>query len=139
MRSHPLFGLLLAVFGALVLTPDTLYMRPSVMEGYQMVAWRGLLTGSVMLCAWALTSRNRRGEAVLLASGAGLLVVACQYVNATLFNLAIAAAPSLLASLNRPTDLAAASGSSAQPTEIHASAPRLPTPFSLLGSSSTPC
>ena len=93
MRSHPLFGLLLAVFGALVLTPDTLFMRLSDMEGYQMVAWRGLLTGSVMLCAWALTSRDRRGEAVLLASGAGLLVVACQYVNATLFNLAIAAAP----------------------------------------------
>ena len=61
MRSHPLFGLLLAVFGALVLTPDTLFMRLSDMEGYQMVAWRGLLTGSVMLCAWALTSRNRRG------------------------------------------------------------------------------
>jgi hypothetical protein len=51
MRSHPLFGLLLAVFGALVLTPDTLFMRLSGMGGFQMVAWRGLLMGSVMLCA----------------------------------------------------------------------------------------
>ena len=93
MRSHPLFGILLAVFGALVLTPDTLFMRLSGMAGYQMVAWRGLLMGSVMLCTWVLTSRNRRGEVALLASGAGLIVIACQYVNATLFNLAIAAAP----------------------------------------------
>jgi drug/metabolite transporter (DMT)-like permease len=93
MRSHPLFGLLLALFGALVLTPDTLLMRLSDMDGYQMVAWRGLLMGAVMLCAWAMTSKNRRGDAALLVSVAGLTVVLCHYVNATLFNLAIAAAP----------------------------------------------
>lgn len=93
MRSHPLFGLLLALFGAAVLTPDTLFMRLSGMAGFQMVAWRGLLMGSIMLCAWALISRNRRGELVLVASGAGLIVIACQYANTTLFNLAIAAAP----------------------------------------------
>ena len=93
MRSHPLFGLLLALFGALVLTPDPLFMRLSGMAGYQMVGWRGLLMGSVMLCVWALTSDNRRGEAALLLSGAGLIVVACQYANAIFFNLAIAAAP----------------------------------------------
>lgn len=93
MRTHPLFGLLLALFGAAVLTPDTLFMRLSGMAGYQMVAWRGLLMGSIMLCAWALLSRNRRGEVAMMASGAGLIVIACQYANTTLFNLAIAAAP----------------------------------------------
>lgn len=93
MRSHPLFGLLLALFGASVLTPDTLFMRLSGMTGFQMVAWRGLLMGSIMLCAWALISRDRRGDFALVASGAGLIVIACQFANTTLFNLAIAAAP----------------------------------------------
>ncbi len=93
MRSHPLFGLLLALFGAAVLTPDTLFMRLSGMAGFQMVAWRGLLMGSIMLCAWALVSRNRHGDIALVVSGAGLIVIACQYANTTLFNLAIAAAP----------------------------------------------
>ncbi len=93
MARHPLYGLALALFGALVLTPDTLFMRLSGMSGYQMVAWRGLLMGAIMLTAWMLTSRDRRADAALLLGGAGLIVLACQYVNATLFNLAIATAP----------------------------------------------
>ena len=93
MTRHPLFGLALALSGALILTPDTLFMRLSGMSGFQMVAWRGLLMGAIMLAAWGLTSRNRRAEAALVLSGAGLIVLACQYVNATLFNLAIATAP----------------------------------------------
>ena len=93
MRAHPQFGLLLALFGALILTPDTLFMRLSGIAGFQMVGWRGLLMGTIMLGIWAVTSRNRRRDAALLASGAGLVVVVCQYANATLFNLAISAAP----------------------------------------------
>ncbi len=93
MRSRPFFGLLLALFGALVLTPDTLFMRLSGMAGFQMVAWRGLLMGSIMFCAWALTSRNRYGDIALVLSGAGLIVIGCQFANTTLFNLAIAVAP----------------------------------------------
>lgn len=93
MRSHPSFGLLLALFGALLLTPDTLLMRLSGMAAFQMLGWRGLLMGSIMIAAWALTSRDRRGDIGRLASGAGLIVVACQFGNATLFNLGIAAAP----------------------------------------------
>ena len=93
MRSHPLLGILLALFGALVLTPDTLLMRLSGMSGYQMVAWRGLLMGAVMVCAWGLTSKNRRADATLVFSIGGLIVITCQFANATLFTLAIAAAP----------------------------------------------
>ena len=58
MTRHPLFGLFLATFGALVLTPDALFMRLSGMGGYQMVGWRGLLMGAVMVALWALTSRR---------------------------------------------------------------------------------
>ncbi len=93
MTRHPLYGLALALFGALVLTPDTLFMRMSGMSGYQMVGWRGLLMGAIMLTVWALTSRTKARDLALLASGAGAIVLACQYVNATLFNLAIAVAP----------------------------------------------
>lgn len=93
MRHHPLFGLALATFGALMLTPDALFMRLSGMGGYQMVGWRGLLMGSVMLLLWALGARQRGRDLALLGSGFGLGIVACQYVNATLFSLAIALAP----------------------------------------------
>lgn len=93
MSRHPLYGLGLALFGALILTPDTLFMRLSGMTGFQMVGWRGLLMGAIMLTAWALTSRDKARDLTLTATGAGLLVIACQFTNATLFNLAIAAAP----------------------------------------------
>ncbi|MGI9370202.1 MAG: DMT family transporter [Ruegeria sp.] len=93
MRYHPAYGFLLALFGALVLTPDTLLMRMSEMDGYQMLAWRGMLMGGVMLFAWAVTSKNKSSDVALLISLAGFLVVFCHFLNAALFNLAIAAAP----------------------------------------------
>lgn len=93
MTRHPLFGLALAMFGALTLTPDALFMRLSEMGGYQMVAWRGLLMGTVMLVLWALISRTRRRDLAVLASGYGVLILLCQYFNATLFSLGIAHAP----------------------------------------------
>ncbi|WP_294606622.1 DMT family transporter [uncultured Roseovarius sp.] len=93
MTRHPLFGLALAGIGALTLTPDALFMRLSGMGGYQMVAWRGLLMGAVMLVLWALTSKARRRDLAVLASGYGILILLCQYFNATLFSLGIAHAP----------------------------------------------
>ena len=93
MTRHPLFGLCLATFGALMLTPDALFMRWSGMGGYQMVGWRGLLMGAVMLALWALTSRRRGLDLALIGSGFGLAILVCQYVNATLFSLGIAHAP----------------------------------------------
>ncbi|SFA73418.1 Triose-phosphate Transporter family protein [Poseidonocella pacifica] len=93
MSHHPRFGLLLALFGALVLTPDTLLMRLSDMSGAQMIAWRGLSLGSVMLVLWVTTSRAHRREIGTLRQRATYQVVICQYLNAILFSLAIAVAP----------------------------------------------
>ncbi|RKT35126.1 EamA-like transporter family protein [Roseovarius halotolerans] len=93
MTRHPLFGILLAAFGTLVLTPDTMFMRWSEMNGFEMVAWRGLLMGTAMLTAWAILSRNRRGDLRVLVSGFGLTIVACQFANASLFALGISLAP----------------------------------------------
>ncbi|AHM03830.1 hypothetical protein roselon_01447 [Roseibacterium elongatum DSM 19469] len=93
-RHHPLFGVALAAVGALMLTPDTLLMRMSGMDGLQMLGWRGVLMGAVMLSVWAvLRHGKRRADIAALASLAGLGVVLSQAVNGALFSIGIAIAP----------------------------------------------
>jgi len=92
MTRHPLFGLGLATFAALVLTPDALFMRLSGMGGYQMVGWRGLMMGAVMVTLWVVIARDRAAIWQTLGTGFGV-ILACQYANATLFSLGIAHAP----------------------------------------------
>lgn len=93
MSRHPLFGLALAAAGALFLTPDALFMRLSEMDGFQMVAWRGLLMGTVMVLGWAVLSRDRGGDLAQLGTGEGLAIVGCQLCNSIMFCLGIASAP----------------------------------------------
>lgn len=94
MTRHPSFGIFLALFGALVITPDTLLMRWSEMGGTEMVAWRGSLMGAALLLAWMVSARaGRRRDLRALISGAGLLVILCQFSGTTLFSIGIAAAP----------------------------------------------
>ncbi len=89
-----MFGLFLALFGGLAITPDTLFMRWSQMGGIQMLAWRGLLMGGVLICAWGIFARaTRRADVLTLLSADGLTVVLCQFVSAALFSLGIAHAP----------------------------------------------
>ena len=93
MTRGPAFGITLATFGALALTPDAMLMRLSGMAGLQMMGWRGLCMGTAMVLLWLAFSRTRRADLRALFSWAGLLVVACQFFNAMLFCLGIAAAP----------------------------------------------
>ena len=93
MRQHPLYGVALAGVGTLVLTPDSLFMRLSEMDGFQMTAWRGLLMGTVMVALWALLSRDRGAELRHVFTRAGAVVVLCQFFNSLLFCLGIAMAP----------------------------------------------
>lgn len=44
-QSRTTIGLVLATFGALFLTPDTLFMRLSQLDGWNMLVWRGGLSG----------------------------------------------------------------------------------------------
>lgn len=90
---HPAFGIGLAAFGALVLSPDALFMRLSGMDGMQMVSWRGTSMGALFLIAWALTSGNRARDIAMLGTGAGLTIVGAQVLNAMLFPTGIALAP----------------------------------------------
>lgn len=93
MRHHPLYGVVLAGIGTLVLTPDSLLMRLSGMDGFQMTAWRGLLMGTVMVALWALLSRDRGAELRQLCTRSGGVIVLCQFFNSLLFCLGIAMAP----------------------------------------------
>lgn len=93
MRTHPLFGLIFATFGVLILTPDTMFMRWSEMDGAGMMAWRGLLMGAAFLAVWVALSRGRTRDLTLVLGGAGALAVLSHAVNAILFAAAIAVAP----------------------------------------------
>ena len=45
-------GVALAVFGVLLLTPDTLFMRLSELEKWQLGGWRGVLMGATLFFIW---------------------------------------------------------------------------------------
>ncbi len=93
MTRHPAFGLALATFGALVLTPDAMLLRLSGMTSFQMLGWRGLFMGTSLLLIWALTSRRRRADLALLGSAGGITIAVCQFFNSTFFALGIGNAP----------------------------------------------
>ena len=94
MAKHPLYGLGLAAFGALILTPDTLLMRWSGMDGFSMLAWRGLLMGSLLVSVWLVTTRRRLSAALpALCTPLAAGIVLCHGANAALFSLGIAIAP----------------------------------------------
>lgn len=84
-------GILLAVLGVLILTPDALLIRLSGLEAAPLVAWRGLAMGTLFLIAAALTGQLRLFPR--LASGAGIALVLSQWANAALFAPAISLAP----------------------------------------------
>ncbi len=93
MRGHPLFGVALATAGVLLLTPDAMLMRLSGMAGFQMLGWRGLLMGAVLVSAWVLSSRHYRDDLARLGSFHGVMIILCQFFNAMLFCVGIAIAP----------------------------------------------
>lgn len=92
--KHPLYGILLAGFGAMVLTPDTLFMRLSGMDGFQMMAWRGLLMGGVLWVVCLLREGARaKARLPMMADRITVLAILCHSSNAALFTLGVAIAP----------------------------------------------
>ena len=90
-RSQKTIGLTLAIFGALLLTPDTLFMRLSQLDGFNMLLWRGGLSGLAYFMIW-LWMRGPRDLSNIWTRNFAI-IVACQTSNAALFSLAIAIAP----------------------------------------------
>lgn len=87
-------GVLIAAFGALVLTPDAMLMRLSGMEGVQMLAWRSTLMGGVLIAAWVASRAGHwRHDLAALGTIGGVAIAVCQGVNGVLFTFGIAGSP----------------------------------------------
>lgn len=87
------FGPALALAGALLLSPDALFMRLSEMDGLQMSGWRGICMGTVMWVVWIFSSTDPPNELKRLCCGLGALLILAQVGNSIFFSLGIATAP----------------------------------------------
>jgi len=87
-------GILLAFAGALLLTPDSLFMRWSELDGGAMLAWRASLSGIIYIVIGYMFGGSanavRQGELRLFSFW---ILVLCQISNATFFAFGIAIAP----------------------------------------------
>ena len=87
-------GLMLALAGALLLTPDTLLMRLSGLDGGAMLAWRACLAGLVFLSIGLIARfREEKGNRARVSSFGFWSLVICQIGNASFFAFGIALAP----------------------------------------------
>ena len=87
-------GLMLALAGALLLTPDTLLMRLSGLDGGAMLAWRACLAGLVFLSIGLIVRFKEEKENRARVSSFGFWsLVICQIGNASFFAFGIALAP----------------------------------------------
>lgn len=93
MQDRAFFGLGLATFGALALTPDAMLMRLSGLEAVPMLGWRSTAMGVALILAWALTSTNRGADLRVTLGIGGLLIAVCQAVNGALFTFGIVGSP----------------------------------------------
>lgn len=87
-------GLMLALAGALLLTPDTLLMRLSGLDGGAMLAWRACLAGLVFLSIGLIARfKEEKGNRARVSSFGFWVLVICQIGNASFFAFGIALAP----------------------------------------------
>ena len=84
-------GILLAFVGVMILTPDTLFMRLSELERWQMVGWRGVLMGITLFIIWlCFVNKNPRKELVSIITIPGILVMISMAFNSINFTLGVA-------------------------------------------------
>ena len=84
-------GILLAFVGVMILTPDTLFMRLSELERWQMVGWRGVLMGITLFIIWlCFMKTNPRKELVSIITIPGILVMISMAFNSINFTLGVA-------------------------------------------------
>tara|TARA_B100001029_G_scaffold178062_1_gene183952 strand:- start:1795 stop:2688 length:894 start_codon:yes stop_codon:yes gene_type:complete len=84
-------GIFLAFIGVMILTPDTLFMRLSELERWQMVGWRGVLMGITLFIIWlCFMKKNPRNELASLLSIPGILVMFAMAFNSINFTLGVA-------------------------------------------------
>ena len=87
------FGILLALIGALILTPDSLFMRLSYLDGGSMLAWRASLAGMVFLLIGLNKRLRSTDKSKQIFSKSFVALVLCQIANTSFFAFAISLAP----------------------------------------------
>ena len=86
---RPFAGLLMALAGALLITPDTLLIRLSGLEGWGLTFWRGVLIGGTLCLLWVLLEGRRIiGQFRGLATWPAQIIIIANLVNAMSFNFA---------------------------------------------------
>ena len=96
LSKYPAFGVLLGLFGALVITPDTLFMRLSEMDVWVMMVWRGLQMGGFLLLVWLVCAvflyktEQRSSDVTALLSPQGLTAVSAIVFGGVTFVYGIA-------------------------------------------------
>ena len=59
LSRRPNFGVWLALLGALIITPDTLLIRLSGLDGWSLTVWRGLLVGLSLILIWITLAKGQ--------------------------------------------------------------------------------
>ena len=87
---RPFLGLMMALAGALIITPDTLLIRLSGLEGWGLTFWRGLLIGISLIVLWVILEGPSKARAQIpaLLAGPSLLIIGANFINALTFNFA---------------------------------------------------
>ena len=89
LTRSPLFGIGRALLDALIITPDTLLIRLSGLEGWPLTAWRGLLIGGSMLLGWMFMAGQQMGtDLKQMATMPFLLVMVASGGNTLCFKFA---------------------------------------------------
>lgn len=85
------FGVMLALLGVFILSPDTLVMRLSALEPWPLVGSRGVLMGAVLLVIWwCWLAEAPMREWRTVATRPGLIVVIAFGLNSITFTLGVA-------------------------------------------------
>ena len=81
-------GIVIAFLGALLLTPDTLFMRLSEMNIWTMLFWRGFQMG-IVLIIFTLIIKKYRDNFSLIFSKPGILISVTQSLGSIFFTIGI--------------------------------------------------
>ena len=88
-RPRPVLGLAMALAGALIITPDTLLIRLTGLEGWGLTFWRGMLIGFSVLFLWlVMEGRAARAQLPRLLSWPAIIILLANCGNTLAFNFA---------------------------------------------------
>ena len=88
-KSENTKGILIAFLGALLLTPDTLFMRWSEMDAWSMLTWRGFQMG-LMLILFSSFFKVYRKNFLTTFSPVGFGIILTQIFSSIFFTYGVA-------------------------------------------------